>query len=68
MKALYLPFRKRFLREDSSWGLVGKDSDGADFGVGVGPAVEVAEQRLREWVIDSLIAAAADGGPDSVIC
>ena len=61
MKALYLPYRKRFLRDDSRWGLIGKDSHGADFGVGVGPAVEVAEQRLRQWVIDSLLAAAADG-------
>jgi transcriptional regulator with XRE-family HTH domain len=61
MRALYLPYRKRHIQEDSSWGLVGKDSHGADFGVGVGPAVEVAEQRLREWVIDSLIAAAGDG-------
>jgi DNA-binding XRE family transcriptional regulator len=61
MKALYLPYRKRFVRDDSSWGLVGKDSRGADFGVGVGPAVEVAEQRLRQWVMDSLLAAAADG-------
>jgi hypothetical protein len=25
------------------------------------PAVEVEEERLREWVIDSLIAAAAEG-------
>lgn len=61
MKALYLPYRKRHIQEDSSWGLVGKDSHGADFGVGVGPAVEIAEQRLREWVVDSLIAAAGDG-------
>jgi transcriptional regulator with XRE-family HTH domain len=61
MKALYLPYRKKLVRDDSSWGLIGKDSHGADFGVGVGPAVEVAEQRLRQWVIDSLLAAAADG-------
>jgi transcriptional regulator with XRE-family HTH domain len=60
MRALHLPYRKRFTREDSTWGLIGKDSRGADFGVGVGPAVEVAEQRLRDWVIDSLLAAAAD--------
>jgi DNA-binding XRE family transcriptional regulator len=61
MRALHLPYRKIFIREDSSWGLIGKDSRGADFGVGVGPAVEVAEQRLREWIIDSLLAAAASG-------
>jgi hypothetical protein len=61
MKALYLRHRKRFVRDDSSWGLIGKDSRGADFGVGVGPAAEVAERRLREWVIDSLLAAATDG-------
>jgi transcriptional regulator with XRE-family HTH domain len=29
MKALHLPYRKRFIRDDSSWGLVGTDSDGA---------------------------------------
>jgi transcriptional regulator with XRE-family HTH domain len=61
MKALHLPYRKRVIQDDSSWGLIGKDSGGADFGVGVGPAVEVAEQRLHEWVFDSLLAAAGDG-------
>jgi DNA-binding XRE family transcriptional regulator len=61
MKALHLPYRKRVIQDDSSWGLIGKDSRGADFGVGVGPAVEDAEQRLHEWVIDSLLAAAGDG-------
>ena len=61
MRALYLPYRKHHTQMDSSWGLVGKDSRGADFAVGVGPAVEVAERRLPEWVIDSPIAAAGDG-------
>jgi len=61
MKALYLPYRKRFLQDESSWGLLGKDSHGADFGVGVGLVIELAEQKLREWVLDSLLAAADDG-------
>src|SRR2546428_8629396 len=61
MKTRYLPFEKAFDEESSRWGVIGKDTQGRDFGVGVGETVEVAAQRLRSWVLDSLLAAAADG-------
>src|SRR5439155_24633886 len=61
MKTRYLPFEKAFDEESSRWGVIGKDTQGEDFGVGVGETVEVAAQRLRSWVLDSLLASAADG-------
>lgn len=61
MRTHYLPFEKTFDEETSKWGVVGKDARGEDFGVGVGETLEVAAQRLRSWVLDSLLASAADG-------
>lgn len=61
MKTLYLPYEKSFDEESARWGLVGRSVSGDDFGVGVGETVEEAEGRLRSWVLDSLVAAAADG-------
>jgi DNA-binding XRE family transcriptional regulator len=60
VRTRYLPFEKTFDEESSKWGVVGKDTHGEDFGVGVGETVEVAAQRLRSWVLDSLLASAAD--------
>lgn len=61
MRTRYLPFEKAFDEESSKWGVVGKDTRGDDFGVGVGETLEIAAQRLRSWVLDSLLSAAADG-------
>lgn len=61
MRTRYLPFEKAFDEESSKWDVVGKDTRGEDFGVGVGDNVEGATLRLRSWVLDSLLAAAADG-------
>jgi DNA-binding XRE family transcriptional regulator len=61
MKALYLPYEGSFDEESACWGVIGRDSAGDDFGVGVGETIEEAERRLRAWVLDSLVAAASDG-------
>jgi DNA-binding XRE family transcriptional regulator len=61
MRNRYLRFRKRYDDQTSSWGVIGLDSDRRDFGVGVGATVDEATQRLRDWVLDSLVASAGDG-------
>lgn len=61
MKTLYLPYEKSFDDESGRWGLVGRAAAGDEFGVGVGETVEEAEGRLRSWILESLVAAAADG-------
>ena len=60
MKSLYVPYEKAFDDETSTWTLVGKDSQGEDFGVAAAGELEEAEERLRDWVLDSLAAAADD--------
>ena len=61
MRTLFVPFEKQFDTESSLWCLTGQDSGGQDFGVAVGANPEAAAQKLREWVLDSLSAAADDG-------
>lgn len=61
MRTRYVPYEKSFDEESERWGLVGRDAQGRDFGVGVGETIEEAERRLRAWVLDSLAASAADG-------
>lgn len=61
MKSRHLPYSKTFDEESSMWVLVGRDSDGQDFGVGSAEHIDEAEGRLRSWVLDSLVAGAADG-------
>ena len=61
MKSRYLPYEKTFDDETSIWCLVGRDVRGEDFGVGAGESMEMAEQRLRAWILDSLLASAGDG-------
>lgn len=61
MRTLYLSVDKVFDEETSTWTLVGKDTKGEDFGVAAGDTLDAAERRLRDWVLDSLIASAADG-------
>ena len=61
MKSRYLPFEKAFDEETSTWTLTGKDSEGEDFGVAAASTVERATERLRYWVLDSLVASADDG-------
>lgn len=61
MKSRHLPFSKTFDEESSMWVLVGRDSHGQDFGVGSAEQIDEAERRLRSWVLDSLVAGAADG-------
>jgi HTH-type transcriptional regulator / antitoxin HipB len=61
MKSRHLPYTKTFDDESSMWILVGRDAHGRDFGVGSAENIDEAERRLRSWVLDSLVAAAADG-------
>src|SRR5207253_1771911 len=43
------------------WCLTGRDSAGEDFGVAAATDPDEAAVRLRDWVLDSLLAAAGDG-------
>jgi DNA-binding XRE family transcriptional regulator len=61
VKTLYLPYETAFDEETSTWCLVGRDSAGSEFGVGASAEPEEAAARLRDWVLDSLLASASDG-------
>jgi DNA-binding XRE family transcriptional regulator len=61
MRSMFLPFERAFDEETSSWCLTGRDRSGEDFGVGAAADPDDAATRLREWVLDSLLAAAGDG-------
>lgn len=61
MKNLYLPYAKVFDKETSTWCLTGRDSRRRDLGVAAADSIERAEERLRNWVLDSLLSAADDG-------
>ena len=61
MRSMFLPYVMVFDEETSSWCLTGRDRSGADFGVGAASDPDEAAVRLRDWVLDSLLAAAADG-------
>jgi DNA-binding XRE family transcriptional regulator len=58
---MFLPFERVFDEETSSWCLTGRDRAGQDFGVGAAVDSDEAAEHLREWVLDSLLAAAGDG-------
>ncbi len=60
MRSLFLPFEKIFDEETSSWCMTGRDRAGSDFGVGAAADPDEAAGRLRDWVLDSLLAAAGD--------
>jgi DNA-binding XRE family transcriptional regulator len=61
MKSMFLPYVMVFDEETSSWCLTGHDPLGADFGIGAATDPDEAAVRLRDWVLDSLLAAAGDG-------
>lgn len=61
MRTLYVPYDREFDDETSTWTLTGKDTEGEDFGVAATDSVEEAEERLKEWILDSLMASADDG-------
>ncbi|HZV49254.1 MAG TPA: helix-turn-helix transcriptional regulator [Candidatus Dormibacteraeota bacterium] len=61
MKTLFLPYHRQFDEETGTWCLTGRDSEGQEFGVAAAETIEDAEDRLRSWVLDSLLASAADG-------
>src|SRR5207245_682655 len=61
MRTLYLPYEREFDEETSSWTVTGRDSEGQDFGVAAGESLELAQERLKDWVLDSLLASAGDG-------
>jgi DNA-binding XRE family transcriptional regulator len=61
MKSMFLPLERIFDEETSSWCMTGRDRSGAEFGVGAAEDPDEAALRLRDWVLDSLLAAAGDG-------
>jgi DNA-binding XRE family transcriptional regulator len=61
MRNLFLPYDRVFDEETSKWCLTGHDSAGQEFGVAVASDPELADERLRDWVLESLLAAAGDG-------
>jgi hypothetical protein len=60
----YLPFEAIFNPEAKTWGVIGRDRQGNDFGTAVGETRDIATTRLREWVLYSL-GAQADKGIDA---
>lgn len=60
MRSMFLPFEMVFDEETSSWCFTGRDRSGREFGVGAAVDPDDAATRLREWVLDSLLAAAGD--------
>jgi DNA-binding XRE family transcriptional regulator len=58
---MFLPFARIFDDETSTWCLTGRDRSGVDFGVGAAADPDEAAARLKDWVLDSLLAAAGDG-------
>jgi DNA-binding XRE family transcriptional regulator len=61
MRSMFLPFEMVFDEETSSWCLTGRDRSGAEFGIGAATDPDDAAGRLRDWVLDSLLASAGDG-------
>jgi DNA-binding XRE family transcriptional regulator len=61
MRNLFLPYDRLFDEETSTWCLTGHDSAGQDFGVAAASDPGEADERLRDWVLESLLAAAGDG-------
>lgn len=61
MRSLYLPYQAILDDESGSWCATGLDRSRVDFGVGWGPTAADAEERLKDWVLDSLLASAGDG-------
>ena len=62
-KVRYLPYEKIFNEEGKSWGLIGRDKAGNEFGIGLGETLEIARDKLHAWVLFCL-SAAADKGID----
>ncbi len=61
MRSMFLPFEGVFDEATSTWCLPGRDRSGNEFGVGAAADPDEAGGRLRDWVLDSLLAAAGDG-------
>jgi DNA-binding XRE family transcriptional regulator len=61
MNNLYLPYEVSFDDDSRTFCCEGIDRNGKPFGVGSGATLEIAVNRLRESVFDSLIADASDG-------
>lgn len=61
MRNHYLPYVVTHDKETRTVTLSGRDTKGELFGTGSGKSIEEAELRLREYVLDSLFAAASDG-------
>jgi DNA-binding XRE family transcriptional regulator len=61
MYNLYLPYEVSFDVESQTYCCTGLDREEEIFGTGSGATLELAEQRLREAVFESLFTDASDG-------
>ena len=61
MYNLYLPYEVSFDEASRTYCCEGLDRHGKAFGVGAGATLAMAERHLREHVVESLLADAADG-------
>jgi DNA-binding XRE family transcriptional regulator len=61
MRNHYLPYAVTHDEDTQTICLSGRDRRGELFGTGAGKTLEQAESRLRDYILDSLFAAATDG-------
>lgn len=61
MRNHYLPYTMSHDETTRTICLTGLDRHGEIFGTGAGKTLELAETRLREYILDSVFAAASDG-------
>jgi len=61
MHNLYLPYDQTFDEDSRTFCCEGRDRHGKPFGAGSGPTQEMAVEHLRAFVLESLLADAADG-------
>ena len=60
-KTRYLAYDKIYNEESKSWGLMGRDKEGNDFGIGLGETLEIAREKLKAWALFRLEMVASQG-------